>query len=151
MLQKTELNSNWHENLYTSQTSKMTSRSLLKSAAVIVLQSPRSVTLGSQSRRCVSTVLDNKVALVTGSRRGIGLGIAEALAKRGCNVVLNGTTDDELAAQAKTRLSRFLYRILFVKVNSVCYKHKLCYQQKRHKSSALFSFLYRCRWIVKLL
>lgn len=94
----------------------MTSRTLLKSAAaaIIVLQSPRSVTLGSQSRRCLSTVLENKVALVTGSRRGIGLGIAEALAKRGCNVVLNGTTDDEVAAQAKTRLSRHGVKVDYI-------------------------------------
>ncbi|MDV7340589.1 3-hydroxybutyrate dehydrogenase [Terasakiella sp. A23] len=37
-----------------------------------------------------------KTALVTGSTAGIGLGIAEVLAKAGCNVILNGRkkTDD---------------------------------------------------------
>lgn len=33
---------------------------------------------------------DNKVAIVTGSLSGIGLGIAHSLAKRGFNIVLNG-------------------------------------------------------------
>ena len=31
-----------------------------------------------------------KAALVTGSTSGIGLGMAETLAKKGCNIMLNG-------------------------------------------------------------
>lgn len=44
-----------------------------------------------------ATVLKNanKVALVTGSLSGIGLGIAHSLASRGYNVVLNGFASDE--------------------------------------------------------
>ncbi len=38
-------------------------------------------------------MIRNKTAIVTGSTSGIGLGIAEALAKEGCNVVLNSFTD----------------------------------------------------------
>ncbi|HUF88258.1 MAG TPA: SDR family NAD(P)-dependent oxidoreductase, partial [Thermohalobaculum sp.] len=39
--------------------------------------------------------LEGKVAVVTGSNSGIGLGIAEALAARGARVVLNSYTDSE--------------------------------------------------------
>jgi 3-hydroxybutyrate dehydrogenase len=38
-------------------------------------------------------MLNSKTAVVTGSTSGIGLGIAEALAAAGCNVVLNSFTD----------------------------------------------------------
>ena len=37
----------------------------------------------------------NRVAIVTGSLSGIGLGIANALAKRNYNIVLNGFTTQE--------------------------------------------------------
>ena len=40
--------------------------------------------------------LSGKVALVTGSTSGIGLGIARALAAAGANVVLNGFGDQAL-------------------------------------------------------
>ena len=42
------------------------------------------------------TALSGKVALVTGSTSGIGLGIARTLASAGANVVLNGFGDREL-------------------------------------------------------
>jgi 3-hydroxybutyrate dehydrogenase len=38
-------------------------------------------------------MLNGMTAVVTGSTSGIGLGIAEAMAKAGCNVVLNSFTD----------------------------------------------------------
>jgi 3-hydroxybutyrate dehydrogenase len=47
--------------------------------------------------------LNGKTAVVTGSTSGIGLGIAEALAEAGCNIVLNGLgteRDNEKALRA---------------------------------------------------
>jgi len=44
-------------------------------------------------------------ALITGSTSGIGLGIAETLAKHGCNIVLNGFGDDEAIAAIQRRLA----------------------------------------------
>jgi len=38
---------------------------------------------------------NNKVALVTGSLSGIGLGIAHSLAAKGYNIILNGFASDE--------------------------------------------------------
>ncbi len=49
-------------------------------------------------------MLKGKGALVTGSLDGIGWAIAEALAMKGCNVMLNGFGDDGLIAQRQEAL-----------------------------------------------
>ena len=41
-------------------------------------------------------MLSDKVAVVTGSTSGIGLGIARALASQGANILLNGFGDEAL-------------------------------------------------------
>lgn len=51
--------------------------------------------------------LDNKIALVTGASRGIGKGIAIALAKSGATIYITGRTENE--KQNTTKLSGTIY------------------------------------------
>jgi 3-hydroxybutyrate dehydrogenase len=51
-------------------------------------------------------MLKGKSALITGSTSGIGLGIAEALAAQGCNLVLNGFGDATAIQELRIRLAR---------------------------------------------
>lgn len=50
-------------------------------------------------------MLTGKVALVTGSTSGIGLGIARALAAQGCNLMLNGLGDPEAIERTRHALA----------------------------------------------
>ena len=60
-----------------------------------------------------SFILANKVALVTGSTSGIGLGIAKALAAQGADIMLNGFGDAELVKGLMNEISqRFGVRVL---------------------------------------
>src|SRR5947208_15070107 len=55
--------------------------------------------------------LDGKVALITGSTSGIGLGIARALAAQGSAIVLNGFgKPDEIEGTTKNLISDFNVR-----------------------------------------
>ena len=53
--------------------------------------------------------LTGKVAIVTGSQRGIGLGIATELARAGADVVMSGIVDDagERGAEALRQQPRW--------------------------------------------
>jgi 3-hydroxybutyrate dehydrogenase len=50
-------------------------------------------------------VLSGRVALVTGSTRGIGAGIADVLARAGCDIVLNGRSPHRDGATCASALS----------------------------------------------
>lgn len=50
-------------------------------------------------------MLQDKVALITGSTSGIGLGVAHALAAQGCRIVLNGLGDAAEIEQVRSGLS----------------------------------------------
>lgn len=62
--------------------------------------------------------VSGRVALVTGSSRGIGLALAKGLAEAGCAVVLNGRSEAGLA-QARGELARFARCPVFVKAFDV--------------------------------
>ncbi|MBX3152144.1 3-hydroxybutyrate dehydrogenase [Candidatus Obscuribacterales bacterium] len=59
-----------------------------------------------------SKILDNKVAVVTGSTSGIGLGIARRLAANGCHIVLNGLADTAEVERVKTELAESSQRTI---------------------------------------
>jgi gluconate 5-dehydrogenase len=46
--------------------------------------------------------LEGKIALITGSSRGIGFTLADGLGEAGCTLVLNGTQEDRLAESVTT-------------------------------------------------
>lgn len=50
-------------------------------------------------------MLKGKSALVTGSTSGIGWGIAQALAREGVNIMLNGFTDDASVGKLKSEIA----------------------------------------------
>ena len=51
--------------------------------------------------------LEGRVALVTGSTSGIGLGIAKALAQKGSKLILTGLADQRLIDELTEEFSRY--------------------------------------------
>ncbi|WP_087036216.1 SDR family NAD(P)-dependent oxidoreductase [Thermococcus litoralis] len=61
--------------------------------------------------------LKGKVALVTGASRGIGRAIAVALAKKGCNVVINYARDEENAKKTEEMCRAYGVETLVVRAD----------------------------------
>ena len=59
----------------------------------------------------------NKVALITGSSRGIGFGIAEDLAQNGFDLVINGVRDENQVTGAIEQLQSYGTNIIYAKGN----------------------------------
>jgi len=68
------------------------------------IAAPRAST--RRKRAAPGRPLAGRVAIVTGSTSGIGLGIARALAAQGCAVVLNGLGDGEAIERERESLAR---------------------------------------------
>jgi 3-hydroxybutyrate dehydrogenase len=62
-------------------------------------------------------MLNNKTAIVTGSTSGIGYGIALALAKAGCNIMLNGFADEKTIDKIKSELSIYGNKVSYHNAN----------------------------------
>jgi NAD(P)-dependent dehydrogenase (short-subunit alcohol dehydrogenase family) len=58
-----------------------------------------------------------KTALITGGSRGIGFGIAKALANEGYNLAINGVRDEEGAAEALNELRELGAEVLYCQGN----------------------------------
>jgi NAD(P)-dependent dehydrogenase (short-subunit alcohol dehydrogenase family) len=55
--------------------------------------------------------LSGRLALITGANRGIGLAIARALAREGCNLIITGR-DESALAKARTELEKLNVQVL---------------------------------------
>ena len=59
-------------------------------------------------------MIKQKTALITGSTSGIGLGIAESLARSGANLVINGFGSADETARLRARLaSEYRVKVIF--------------------------------------
>ncbi|HEY5587096.1 MAG TPA: 3-oxoacyl-ACP reductase family protein [Ruminiclostridium sp.] len=61
--------------------------------------------------------MDSKVALVTGSSRGIGRGIAISLAKAGYDIAINYNSDKEGAEKVAQEVAKFNSKVVIYKAN----------------------------------
>jgi 3-hydroxybutyrate dehydrogenase len=78
----------------------------LRRFTILILRSRAGPRRGSWPRNQKDkTMLKGKTALITGSTSGIGQGIAEAFAAKGCNIVLNGFGDAAEIERLRAKLA----------------------------------------------
>ena len=65
----------------------------------------------------MSYLLENKVSLITGSNRGLGLGIAECLADGGSKIALNYHGNREVAEQAREKLQAKGVHVMLIRAD----------------------------------
>ena len=75
-----------------------------------------------------------KVALVTGGSRGIGLGIASHLAKKGFDVAINGVREESSVAEVLKTLRTFGVDVLYCQgdISSTTDRKKMIQKVKGH-------------------
>jgi 3-hydroxybutyrate dehydrogenase len=61
--------------------------------------------------------LEGKAALITGSTSGIGLGIAEEMAKAGCNIIMNGLGEPEVIRELQDRIAKYGVRVRYIEAD----------------------------------
>ena len=61
--------------------------------------------------------LNGKVALITGASRGIGFGIATAIAKQGADIVINYLSDDKEAENAALEIAAYGHKVTTYKAD----------------------------------
>ena len=76
--------------------------------------------------------LTGKTALITGSGRGIGLAIAKVLHQEGCNIALNASHKEAIAATAKSWVDRVSYHMADVTQPKEC-RHLVAQVTERWK------------------
>ena len=61
--------------------------------------------------------LEGKAALITGSTSGIGLGIAEEMAKAGCNIIMNGLGEPEVIRKLQDCIAKYGGRVRYIEAD----------------------------------
>jgi len=61
--------------------------------------------------------LKGKAALITGSTSGIGLGIAEEMAKAGCNIIMNGLGEPAVIRALQDRITNYGVRVRYIEAD----------------------------------
>jgi len=61
--------------------------------------------------------LEGRAALITGSTSGIGLGIAEEMAKAGCNIVMNGLGEPAVIRALQDRITNYGVRVRYIEAD----------------------------------